>query len=69
MEATSRSMTEMTRHERQLVHHLIDQGPTSIADLSRVLQLPEETIRQLFLTLHRDKIVDSEEERLQIQHE
>jgi hypothetical protein len=60
MNASSTAMDELDRRKRQLIHCIIDVGPTSITNLSKYLQIREETIKVLVNELAREDLVNQE---------
>ena len=57
MKETSSSLEVIDRHERRVIHHIINKGPTTVENLSRHLQLREEIIRKLLIELKEKKLV------------
>jgi predicted transcriptional regulator len=60
MNASSTAMDELDRRKRQLIHYILDVGPTSITDLSKYLHIREETIKNLVNELVREDLVNQE---------
>ncbi len=60
LEATHNALEEMDRRKKQLVHHIVDQGPTSVEVLSRTFDLREDVIRDVVTELQREGLVRKE---------
>jgi predicted transcriptional regulator len=57
MDASDRAMEEMDRRKRQVLRYVIDHGQASIEDLSKRMQLREETVRDIVADLEREDLV------------
>jgi predicted transcriptional regulator len=60
LEATHGALEEMDRRKKQLVHHIVDQGPTSIEMLSRTFDLREDVIKDVVTELQKEGLVRKE---------
>ncbi len=60
LEATHGALEEMDRRKKQLVHHIVDQGPTSVEMLSRTFDLREDVIRDVVTELQKEGLVRKE---------
>ena len=60
LEATHGALEEMDRRKKQLVHHIVDQGPTSVEILSRTFDLREDVIRDVVTELQKEGLVRKE---------
>jgi predicted transcriptional regulator len=60
LEATHSALEEMDRRKKQLVHHIVDQGPTSVEMLSRTFDLREDVIRDVVTELQKEGLVRKE---------
>jgi len=57
MDVSDRAMEEMDRRKRQVLRYVIDHGQASIEDLSKRMQLREETVRDIVADLEREDLV------------
>ena len=57
MDASDRAMEEMDRRKRQVLRYVIDHGQASVGDLSKRMQLREETVRDIVADLEREDLV------------
>jgi len=57
MDASDRAMEEMDRRKRQVLRYIIDHGQASVGDLSKSMQLREESIRDIVVDLEREDLV------------
>jgi predicted transcriptional regulator len=57
MDASDRAMEEMDRRKRQVLRYIIDHGQASVGDLSKSMQLREESIRDIVVDLEREGLV------------
>ena len=57
MNASTQALDALDRSKRQILHHIIDNGQTSIHNLSRYLQMREETIRDIVKDLEKEDLV------------
>ena len=57
MDASDRAMEEMDRRKRQVLRYVIDHGQASVEDLSKRMQLREETVRDIVTDLEREDLV------------
>jgi len=64
--ATQNALEEMDRRKKQVVHHIVDQGPTSVEVLSRKFQLREDMIRDIVTELEKDGLVKKENNIIQL---
>jgi hypothetical protein len=64
--ATQNALEEMDRRKKQVVHHIVDQGPTSVEALSRTFQLREDMIRDIVTELEREGLVERENNIIQL---
>jgi len=60
LEATHNALEEMDRRKKQIVHHIVDQGPTSVEMLSRTFDLREDVIRDVVTELQKEGLVRKE---------
>jgi predicted transcriptional regulator len=60
MNASVSAMEDMDRRKRQMIHSIIDRGPSSIESLSKHLQVREEIIKTLVQELEKEGIVKQE---------
>jgi len=60
LEATHSALEEMDRRKKQVVHHIVDQGPTSVEVLSRTFDLREDVIRDVVTELQKEGLVKKE---------
>ena len=67
MKEASKSMGEMERSEKQLVHYIIHKGLSSVKDLSKHLRIREKTVRELLRRLKRRELVGEEGKEIRIQ--
>ena len=61
LEATQGALEEMDRRKKKVVHHIVDQGPTSVEVLSRTFDLREDVIRDVVAELQREGLVRKED--------
>jgi predicted transcriptional regulator len=61
LEATHNALEEMDRHKKQVVHHIVDQGPTSVEILSRTFDLREDVILDVVTELQKEGLVRKED--------
>ena len=61
LEATHNALEEMDRRKKQVVHHIVDQGPTSVEMLSRTFDLREDVIRDVVTELQKEGLVRKED--------
>jgi predicted ArsR family transcriptional regulator len=66
MNASSTAMDELDRRKRQLIHYIIDVGPTSINNLSKYLQIREEVIKSLVNELIREDLVNQDDNMIDL---
>jgi len=64
--ATQNALEEMDRRKKQVVHHIVDQGPTSVEALSRTFQLQEDMIRDIVAELEKEGFVKRENNMIQL---
>ena len=64
--ATQNALEEMDRRKKQVVHHIVDQGPTSVEVLSRTFQLREDMIRDIVTELEKEGLVERENNIIQL---
>jgi predicted transcriptional regulator len=57
MKKTSRLLEKKKRHERQIIKYIINNGPTTVANLSKYLNLREEIIRNTLKTLKHEHLI------------
>jgi len=50
----------MDRRKKQVVHHIVDQGPTSVEVLSRTFDLREDVVRDVVTELQKEGLVKKE---------
>ena len=60
--ASQNALEEMDRRKKQVVHHIVDQGPTSVEVLSRTFQLQEDRIRDIVSELEKEGLVVTRKE-------
>jgi len=60
LEATHGALEEMDRRKKQIVHHIVDQGPTSVEMLSRTFDLREDVIKDVVTELQKEGLVRKE---------
>lgn len=60
LEATHSALEEMDRRKKQVVHHIVDQGPTSVEVLSRTFDLREDVIKDVVTELQKEGLVRKE---------
>ena len=66
MKKTSRLLEKMKRQERQIIKYIINNGPTSVENLSKYLNLREEIIRNTLKTLKQDHLISDVGGKVQI---
>ena len=64
--AAQNALEEMDRRKKQVVHHIVDQGPTSVEVLSRTFQLREDMIRDIVTELEKEGLVQRENNIIQL---
>ena len=64
--AAQNALEEMDRRKKQIVHHIVDQGPTSVEVLSRTFQLREDVIRDIVAELEKEGLVKNENNIIQL---
>ncbi|TSA50557.1 ArsR family transcriptional regulator [archaeon] len=64
--AAQNALEEMDRRKKQIVHHIVDQGPTSVEVLSRTFQLREDVIRDIVAELEKEGLVKKENNIIQL---
>jgi predicted transcriptional regulator len=57
LNSSQQAMDELDRHKRQIVHIIMDQGPSTIEYLSRYMQLREQTIQDILKDLEHENLV------------
>jgi predicted transcriptional regulator len=57
MNASTQALEELDRRKRQILHYILDNNQSNIQNLSRYLQLREETIRELVNDLEKEGYV------------
>lgn len=57
MNASHGAVEELDRRKRQIIHQVLDKGPASIDSLSRVMQLREQTVKDLVKELEAEGLV------------
>jgi predicted transcriptional regulator len=60
MNASVSAMEDMDRRKRQMIHYIIDRGPSSIEGLSNHLQVREKVIKTLVRELEKEGLVKQE---------
>lgn len=60
MNVSINTIDEMDRRKKQMIHYIIDKGPTSIERLSNHLQVREEEIKTLVGELQKDDLISQE---------
>ena len=68
MKEVSKVIDDLDRKERQLVHHLVDRGPSSVENISRHLHLREESVRDLLKELVKRDLLEEEKSSYKIQN-
>jgi len=64
--AAQNALEEMDRRKKQVVHHIVDQGPTSVEVLSRTFQLREDMVRDIVTELEKEGLVQRENNIIQL---
>lgn len=67
MKETLDSMVDIDRSERQMVHHVMDKGSSSVEELSHHLQIREETVRDILDQLIHKNLLEKKGEEIKIQ--
>jgi predicted transcriptional regulator len=60
MNASINAIDEMDRRKKQMLHYIIDKGPTSLERLSKHLQVREEEIKNLVRELQKDDLINQD---------
>jgi ArsR family transcriptional regulator len=64
---TSESMGDIDRRERQLLHHIIERGPSSVGELSEGLLIREDSVRGLIRELIEKDLVNEKNKKIELQ--
>jgi predicted transcriptional regulator len=60
MNASINAIDEMDRRKKQMLHYIIDKGPSSLERLSKHLQVREEEIKNLVGELQKDDLINQD---------
>jgi len=64
---TSESMGDIDRREKQVLHHIIERGPSSVGEISQGLLIREDSVRALIRELIEKDLVSEKNRKLELQ--